>query len=477
MHPLWMLFRFIQTIKELVLFTIAFIVFIGSDWESILVKIGVAAALFYVIYKIVSVVLDWRHFKYTFTDHEMCIYEGRFIRKRRYIPLDRIQGINKNTSLFHRIFGLTSLLLNTGADGKEAYVKLEMITFDEAERIQNDFRHIGSHPDDNAAKEEPEPTPTAPVQRYDYEVTVREIIVASLTSNRFLVFIALLQTIYFNMNDFFAMEHYLDATLSFFQRSWIVTLLGVLGFLLLSMAYTLVRNYVQFRNFKVHSDHHRIYIEKGLINRSEFSIPKEKVQAVNVKTSFLQKWFRIVEVKIVSSGHEDEEDINVSNVLFPFINRDRAMDLIPDILPAFKIESDMQRLSFHAIMVKIFRSLIFGALAVFIALTFFPDYGYVGYLLLIFAVVSQWLNGIHSSYGLNGSFMQLQKGAFSTRLFVTKQYKIEEFEVTESMLQRFFGLASIIVYTRADPIRVTKMADISKEMAIRYYHWYANEHL
>ncbi|WP_051541393.1 PH domain-containing protein [Caldalkalibacillus mannanilyticus] len=91
------------------------------------------------------------------------------------------------------------------------------------------------------------------------------------------------------------------------------------------------------------------------------------------------------------------------------------------------------------------------------------------------SIVSQVLNGLHSAYHLHGSFMQLQKGAFFTKLFVTSRSKIEECKVTESFLQRLFGLASVSVYTRADPIRETTMKDIPKEMAVRYYHWYAKK--
>lgn len=105
-HPLWIFFLIGKSIKELVLFVITFIIYIRSDSDSILIKITGIAIVFYLIYKIVSILLEWFHFKYLFTNKELYIHEGRFIKEKRYIPLERIQGIKRTTPFFIVCSGL-----------------------------------------------------------------------------------------------------------------------------------------------------------------------------------------------------------------------------------------------------------------------------------------------------------------------------------------------------------------------------------
>ncbi|WP_051541419.1 PH domain-containing protein [Caldalkalibacillus mannanilyticus] len=479
MHPLWIPLLFIRSVKELVLFSVFLFAVKALKSDSSFLNIWIIISILFLIYKSISAFFSWKHFKYIFTENKILIFEGRLKKKQRFISLDRIQGIKRSTTLIHRVFNLTSLQLNTGSTGKEGFVKLEMITFDEAERIEKLLRESGYNKSDSLeGTNSREKSMAARISnKYVYSVKTQEIIIGSLTSNSVIIFIAVLHTLYFNLKDFLLIEKYIGNTLSFFQRSWLTILFGIFIFLILSMAYTLFNNYIKYRNFRVSSNQHRIFIEKGLIETNLFSIPKEKVQAIDINTSLLQKFFLIVQVKIISVGKEEGEGegIGVFNILFPFIKKDRALHLVPSILPEFKINQQMCNLPRSAIIVKTIRGICFGLFIVLIVLKFFPEFWYISVILFLLSVISQVLNGLHSAYNLNGVYMQLQKGAFTTKLFVTTRSKIEEFKVTESFLQRKFGLASIYVYTRADPILKTKMSDIPKEMAIRYYQWYANK--
>ncbi|MEK4873843.1 PH domain-containing protein [Bacillus sp. FSL W8-0102] len=474
-HPLWIVYSIAKSIKELVLFVITFLIYIGSDSDSIFLRFAVLSGVFYLIYKVVSILLEWIHFKYLFTEKEMCIHEGRFIKESRYIPLERIQGISRNTPFFHRLFGLTSLLLDIGAAGNKSSVKLEMITCKEAERIQKYFSHADylerdvNKPNEGTLKAN---LPEHSSRKKHYEMTSKEIFVASVTSLSFLIFMSLLYTLYSNLNDFFSIDPYIEAVLSFFQKSWLLTTVGIFALLVLSMAYGWGRTYIRYRNFEVTSDQQRIFIKKGLFHQSEFSIPKEKVEAIIVNTKFLKKMLGIVEVKIVSTGDGEDEQLKTANILFPFIDKNRALLLISEILPTFKVETEMVNLPRAAIFVKLVRSSYIWIVAGVI-FYIWPRLWYVPLALLILVHTSQLLRGLSSGYKLSGPFIQLQSGSFSTKLFITTRMKIEELKVTESVLQRKFGLASLEISTRSKSIQVSRISDIPKNMAIRYYQWYA----
>jgi putative membrane protein len=473
-HPLWIVYSITKSIKELVFFVFTFIVYKGSNSDSIFLKFAALSGVLYLIYIVVSILLEWLHFEYLFTEKEICIHEGRFIKESRYIPLERIQGISQNTPFFHRLFGLTSLLLDTGGTGNKSSVKLEMITYKEAERIQKFFSHADFHQDVSKSNVQTLETniPEHSSRKKHYEMTSKEIFVASVTSLNLLIFISVLYTIYSNLNDFFSIDQYIDAVLSFFQKSWWLTAFGFFTLLILSMAYGWARNYIRYRNFEVTSDNERIFIKKGLFHQTEFSIPKDKVEAIILNTKLLKKMMGIVEVRIVSTGDGDDKEMKTANILFPFIDKNRALQLISEILPSFKVETEMVNLPRSAIFVKLVRSSYIWIVAAVI-FHFWPKLWYIPLALLVLMNTSQLLSGISSCYKLSGPFIQIQSGSFSTKLFITTRMKIEELKVTESVLQRTFGLASLEISTRSKSIQVSKISDIPKDIAISYYQWYA----
>lgn len=477
MHPLWILFSLIGSIKELVLTAIFFIVIIDFNFNSTFIKLGIVAITFYLIYKVLSIILDWKHFKYSFTNKELCIYEGRFIKKKRLIPLEYIQGVNRKTSFIYQIFGLTTLLINTGSSANNSSVKLEAISSEEAIRIQGFLDQLDSfkYVDEQNQTISVDPTSEKKSERKHYEVTSKEIFIASIISLRFILFIAVLYSIYSEISPFIAIDGYINIVTSFFQQSWLLTLFGIILFLILSIVYGISKTYFQYRNFAVTADSHRISIQKGMFNKTEFSIPKEKVQAINLSASFIQKIFRLVKVKIISISDMGDDEMETSNILFPFIDKKRAVLLISEVLPEFHVESGMTNIPKTSIFVKIVRSSYLWILGPAIIYYFRPQLWYISLAIFVIVIISQFLSGLQSKYKLNTPFIQFQKGGLLTRLFVTKRIKIEELKMTESWLQRMFGLATIQISTRASPIKVSKISDIPKGMALQYYQWYTDK--
>ncbi|MEH7461901.1 PH domain-containing protein [Bacillus thuringiensis] len=477
MHPLWMLFSMVKSIKDLILWIIFFAVFINSSSNSIFMILGVAAAVIYLIYKFVSIFLDWKHFKYLFTDKEMCIYEGRFVQENRFIPLERIQGISQNKHFFHRLFGLTSLLLETGSNGEKSSIKLEMITYAEADRIQRYLGHIDFLPKkvEESSVQRFELMEHKEISRHKhYKMAPKEILVTSLMSLKLLLLIPFIQEIYSNINDFISIDVYRNNIISFFQKSWFLTVLGVIILMIIALGYGLLKTYIQYGNFEVTSDQHRIFIRTGVFNEVEFSIPKDKIQAINFNTSILKRWFGLVQVKIISITDMEDKEMKTAKVLFPLIDKNRALLLVSEILPTFKIETEMISIPKYTTFVKMVRLSYIWITGTIITFYFWSEFWYIPIILFLFINTAQILNGLYSGYKLNGDFIQLQRGGFSTNLFITTRKNIEELKIIESGLQRPFDLASLQISTRAKPVKRTKILDIPKEVAIQYYQWYEN---
>ncbi|MGR5968502.1 PH domain-containing protein, partial [Bacillus paranthracis] len=127
LHPFWLILKSGKSIKEIILISIFLTVILNLNSNSLFLEYKNLLICLFIIYKIISIILEWKNFGYFFTNKELFVQNGCFIKVKRHIPLKNIKGLNQNTNFFHRLLGFTSLSLDIGANArKEGFVKLEI---------------------------------------------------------------------------------------------------------------------------------------------------------------------------------------------------------------------------------------------------------------------------------------------------------------------------------------------------------------
>ena len=91
-----------------------------------------------IIMLFISGFIKWKRFEYWFEDDELRIESGLFVKKKRYIPFDRIQSLDYTESIFHRPFGLVKVKVETAgsSSAKQAEGELTAITKEAAKRVE-----------------------------------------------------------------------------------------------------------------------------------------------------------------------------------------------------------------------------------------------------------------------------------------------------------------------------------------------------
>lgn len=473
-HPLWILFDIGKSIKEVIIPVIYFFLFkMGS--ESSFIKYGSFALLAYIVYRVISILFSWKNYKYVITAKNIEITEGKLKKDKRYIAFNRIQSVQQHTTFFHRMFKLTSLTMLTGATDDNSNIKLDVISYKEAKRIQHQLSLSSEtqrmeHTNERSTVENEE-TVLQPTKHY--EMARGDIVKAAFTSFYFLAPIPFLFAIYVKLDNIYSLDDKAKEFISSINLSWImITMIGLTA-LLLSSIIGITITYLQYGNFQISSDQELVFIQKGIFNQTNFSIPKNKINAIKLNKSPLRQWVNMVQVELVSAGSADEEE-SQTNVLFPFISERCAKRLIPDILPAFHFQEEITKLPASALWANLLKPSYLWMIATGAVFYFWPAYWYASPILLILIVISRIIEVHRSGYTLSDPFIQLERGVISTESFITRHGKIVELEVTESWVQRRFGLASLTISTRAKPIETTVISHIPKETAFHYYQWYAS---
>src|SRR5690625_656384 len=137
LHPAAMYFNLIRVIKETI-FGLG-IGLILTLKESVFIFLSFLAI--FLILLIISSVLSWLRFTYRVEENELRIEQGVFIRKKRYISINRIHKIDLTADVIHRLFKLTKVQIDTASSGGGAEVSLSAIKLADAEQLRKALKN------------------------------------------------------------------------------------------------------------------------------------------------------------------------------------------------------------------------------------------------------------------------------------------------------------------------------------------------
>ncbi|WP_144527884.1 PH domain-containing protein [Peribacillus simplex] len=469
LHPFKIPFEFWKLLKGNAFFIIMlYVLNFGS--EKTYMKVLQIGFLVYLIWKVISIILKWYTYKYQIKEGIIYITSGLISKSYRTVPIHKVQNVQQRTTLFHKIFSLTSLTFETGMTGDQGTVPFEVISRREAERLEGEYASKQEIPVievDIPEERIAEPTHGKTIH---FTPTKQDVLKASFTSLSFLALIPILATLYNTLDDFINLENAEGFLAKLLDTWWIITIV-LAGLICVAVAFGIVSTFVKYGKYEISSDHERIYIKKGVLDESAFSIQKEKVQAVEITQSIIKRLLGLAEVKLVSAGNTGDEELE-TNTLYPFLSIERAYGMVEEILPAYKVERSMKPLSKQAFKIRMLRPSFFWILTTLAIYYFKPSLWYISLILLVLIYSLRIMDYKNSRYLLNDEFIQFKSGSLETSLFITKRSKVIQIEVERSKLQKLFGLATIETINRSKPVHHTKLQDVTVEYADEFYTWY-----
>ncbi|HWA83304.1 MAG TPA: PH domain-containing protein, partial [Fimbriimonadaceae bacterium] len=176
---------FVATVKSLgVPFAAAF--FSGgrhsdSEFHVLIIGIGVAAIAGI---SLVGPVLHFFSTRFYIENEALVINSGFVWRKHRTIPLSRIQNVNIERTIWHRILGAAAVKVETAA-GHKGEGDLTALSQENAAKLQTVLLHRSS------------PAPAAqPAEAPLYELSLRQVLLAGALENRVMYIVASIMAVF-----------------------------------------------------------------------------------------------------------------------------------------------------------------------------------------------------------------------------------------------------------------------------------------
>ncbi|ENH96075.1 membrane-flanked domain-containing protein [Gracilibacillus halophilus YIM-C55.5] len=502
-HPLTILYQMYQFVKNILVFALL-LFFVKAGSEFWVFEYGRYVFVFVLIWRPIHIVISWLKETYEWEDHTFYLHKGIFVRKTETIPFSNIQNITRHTTLFHKLFGMTSITFETAMDGDDDAVVFQVVTEKQAEDLRqlvekdaNLNHHIHQQEEENVSEEETnkESTHDANVQTDHQNVTEDQSVIhfrpnkkdtlkASMTSLSFLAFVPILFGVIDYLQVLFSDRFEIEGMFRLLSNGRWMTAIVIVIAVIVAVIIGMVKTVIQYGRYEIASNATHIFIRKGLLEESEFSIEKKKVQALEVKQPLLKRLFGLAEVKLVSSSNPSgtDEQTNV-NALYPFLPIRQAYQMIHELLPEYQVYETMQRLPKKSLWVRLFTPSWFWII-VTIGLFIFrrPIFGIeqawwmLSLLLFAYIYLNRCLDYIHTSCSIKDDQFQLRKGGLTTYLFITKRSKVIEIAVQQNRLQRLLDIATITTTNRSQPVHTETINDVPYGFADEFRTWYRNRY-
>ncbi|MGG5793852.1 PH domain-containing protein [Bacillus nitratireducens] len=287
--------------------------------------------LFVLLIMAIFSAVKWYFKVYWVENNILHIKHGVFVKKESYLNKDRVQNISTSSNIIYQVLGLTKLNIEVAGGGSEPEVMLAGIKEDEAKELIALLNKKRS-----AASEE---VPMAEESKTIYQLTMKEILVASITSGRFgLVFSGLL-LIYTEFNQFLP-KWLINKVEAYVMDNGVYELIVMAAILMaISWVISTAGYALKYANFKIERNGNEIRIVQGLFNKKEFVLKLHRIQAITVKEGILRQPFGYcsVEVEVIQSIEAAGNEV----MLHPFMKKKDVQQLLAYLQLPYEIEEEI----------------------------------------------------------------------------------------------------------------------------------------
>jgi putative membrane protein len=401
---------------------------------------------------LVAPALRWQRFTYGIEEGALVTAGGVLARRRRVIPLARIQSVDIVQKLRHRVFGVVELRIEVaGGSGTEA--ALVALTPSEAERVRTRLLATETHPPDGGAH---------PVLA---RMATRDLLLAGVTGGRVAVVAVLLGY----LQEFIAEDtvpSLLGRVESLGPSAIVLALGSVVAFLLIAAAISLAATVLMYWDFTLEHHGDRLVTTRGLLERRRSFVPLHRIQAVHLHENLIRRALGLGTLSVTVAGYAGpREEQRETSVLLPIGSKTEALELGRKVIGAARFDSGdldaapraalWRRLIVNAIVV----ALITGSLVVVSG-----PRGALGLLGLALAGLVARASWRSLGHLVDGHHVVVRSGVLVRKTSVMLLDNVQDLSLKASPLQRVSGLASLVFGLPKERPRAVDLARPTAEL-------------
>ena len=386
-------------------------------------------------------VLAWWRRTYAVEGGVLRTDEGVLSRRHRAVPLDRIQQVDVQRTLRHRILGVATLRVETAGDASGPEVALHVVGMADADALRalllqsrtRGGEHGSGHEGEGEGEGERERTRTL------VALSVAEIALAGVTGAPLGVMLTILFWPLQLLDDLPGnqIEGLDSGSLSATGGQLMLLAVVIVPiWLALAAGASLLRD----GRFTLAGDGDAFVVRRGLLDQREAHVARSRIQVVTVGQNPLRRPLRRVGVRIQSAGTSGQAS-RISVPILPVASLDA---LLAEVFPGLALLPSLEAPPRAALRRRRVRGVALGLIGVlvFVAARIYP-------LAPVALLAGWWLGGVwyralgHAVVdGPAGHFVVSRQGVLMRRTTVVPVAKVQSTRVQSSPFQRWNGLAT-----------------------------------
>ena len=284
-----------------------------------------------ILFSLLFSIIRWWTYYYWFEDAELRVKYGVFIKKKRYIPFERIQTLNYHESIIHRILGLVKVEVETaGSSEGEAEVVLTALTREAADEIEQEMRKAKQQ---FGVTDKLEPIEQASAVTAMYTMSTKDLLVLASTSGGIGVIISGLLAVVSQISDIIPYDKIYGELAMLAKYGVLIISLIILSLFIIGWIASVILTYLKYYSFTVVVQEENLIITRGLLEKKRITIPLKRVQAIKIVENPFRQLFNYATVSIESAGSNGSED---SMVIFPLIKLTKLQAPLTELFPHYE---------------------------------------------------------------------------------------------------------------------------------------------
>lgn len=392
-------------------------------------------------------IIKWKRFEYWFEDNELRIEYGLFVKKKRYIPFDRIQSLDYTEGILHRPFKLVKVKVETAgsSSSKKSEAELTAITKEAASRIEKEIAQAKSGRKSvlqaNGELTEVIKTVEESQTKSVFTMTSKGLLILATTSGGIGIILSgvgIFLSQFAEMIPFGWMYEEISGFIKF--GLLIVAITVFLGFLLV-WGISVAMTFLAYYGFTVSLEKEDIVITRGLLEKKRMTVPLNRVQSVRIIENPFRQLFGYAAVAIDSAGGGGAEGAKIN--LFPLVKKadiyGPLKEIFPDLIldePTEKLPSRGKRFFYRIDFLWMIP--VIGALTYY----FFP-YGLLSFLIVPVIVLYGLWQHRSAAYGISGNQLTMRFRNFSLQTAFLMKKRIQSMEMKQNYFQKRKNVATL----------------------------------
>lgn len=448
LHNASPLFLFFEAIKKSVVpLLIGIVGTSGSKQDFIIIAIAAFAS-------VITIIQFW-FYHYWLEDDRLVVKEGILFKSLRQVPYERIQNVNVEKNVLHRLLNVATLQIES-ASGVKPEAVIRVISNDQVSHIQRIIKQRGNTPANSTEEESAVQEVVDSDQSVLYQMNNQDVTTYGFISHKALVPIGIVGSI-LSQNDFYRTKF-----INFMQKfvgdlhverwelaQWVIYSLGFSLMMLVTIwLSSIALAFLKLYQFKLSHVDKNLNAEMGLLTKITANIPVKRIQLIKIKHSPLHRYFKRVSIKMETAGGVTEQSGILMNWIAPLISRSKAQHLISQIQP----EVDWGEIHWQPLEVRAWkrvfkRVMFFLLLATTPLIYFYHQWGLLLLLLtpLVYVYAKAYVN--KAGYAINDQIIAYRHGVIFHTLSVVKTAKIQNISYMQTPFDRRNGMARFTVDT------------------------------